>query len=364
MRYLALIFCLLFLALTENVIPQGKRHTVVGISGDQFLINGKLTYEGRYWNGHRIEGLLLNSRMVQGIFDDSNPETVVNWKYPDTGRWDPDRNTAEFVENMQKWHDCGLLSFTINMQGGSPQGYSNLQPWNNSGFKNDGSLKADYLKRLEKILDKADKLGMIPILGMFYFGQDERLDDEKAVMTAVNNLINWLLDKEYRNLLIEIDNECDVSKYDHAILKPARVHELIELVKSKKRNGISYYAGTSYSGGSIPLKNVVKAADFILLHGNGVTDPAKISEMVRKTRNVEGYTIKPVLFNEDDHFNFESEKNNFKSAIESYSSWGYFDYRMKDEEFTDGFQSVPVDWGINSVRKQQFFRLLKEITGF
>jgi len=36
---------------------------------------------------------------------------------------------------------------------------------------------------------------------------------------------------------------------------------------------------------------------------------------------------------------------------------------MKGEAFEDGYQSVPVDWGINSERKKQFFSLLKEITG-
>ena len=41
-----------------------------------FHINGQPTYAGRTWQGHKIEGLLLNSRMVQGIFDDLNPETV------------------------------------------------------------------------------------------------------------------------------------------------------------------------------------------------------------------------------------------------------------------------------------------------
>src|SRR4051794_10232676 len=73
------------------------RKTAVSIDGDKFLINGKPTYEGRRWHDHSIEGLLLNSRMVQGIFDDRNPETQAKWNYPDTKRWDADRNTREFV---------------------------------------------------------------------------------------------------------------------------------------------------------------------------------------------------------------------------------------------------------------------------
>jgi hypothetical protein len=51
------------------------RETTVSIQETDFLINGRPTYEGRTYYGMRIEGLLLNSRMVQGIFDDLNPKT-------------------------------------------------------------------------------------------------------------------------------------------------------------------------------------------------------------------------------------------------------------------------------------------------
>jgi hypothetical protein len=175
-------------------------------------------------------------------------------------------------------------------------------------------------------------------------------------------MVKWLFEKKYRNILIEINNECNV-KYDHDILKPARVHELIDLVRSKEINGYRFYAGTSYGGGTVPKPNVVKSSDFLLIHGNGVTDPSKILAMVTETRKVEGYTPMPILFNEDDHFDFDKEENNFVSALKGYASWGYFDFRMNGESFENGYQSVPVDWGINSARKKQFFNLLKEITG-
>src|SRR5262245_56480102 len=76
------------------------RRTEVSIRGDAFLINGKPTYAGRFWQGKKIEGLLMNTRMVQGIFDDLNPETRGRWAYPDTKQWDPERNTREFVAVM------------------------------------------------------------------------------------------------------------------------------------------------------------------------------------------------------------------------------------------------------------------------
>src|ERR1700730_16602663 len=111
-----------------------NRKTAIGIEGEKFTINGRPTYSGRTWHGKQIEGLLLNSRMVQAIFDDRNPDTVARWAYPDTKKWDPDRNTREFVAAMPLWRKHGLLAVTVNLQGGSPTGYSTAQPWHNSAF--------------------------------------------------------------------------------------------------------------------------------------------------------------------------------------------------------------------------------------
>lgn len=338
------------------------RQTDVTIRGEGFLINGRPTYEGREYQGRKLEGLLLNSRMVQGIFDDLNPETVARWAYPDTGRWDAARNTREFLAAMPSWRAHGLLAFTINLQGGSPQGYSREQPWHNSALTAQGELRPEYLSRLEQILDTADELGMAVILGIYYFGQDERLQDEAAVLRGVDHVVGWVLDQGYRHVLIEVNNECNV-RYDHAILRPERVHELIERVKRITRDGRRLLVSTSYGGGTIPRENVVRASDFLLLHGNGVNDPARIAAMVRQTRQVPGYRPMPILFNEDDHFDFDQPANSFLAAVGEYASWGYFDFRKAGEPFEAGYQSVPVDWRIAHPRKRGFFELLRQMTG-
>jgi hypothetical protein len=85
----------------------------VSIRGEDFYINGQLTYASRTWNGHRIEGLLLSARLVQGIVDDLNPETTNRWIYPDTGKWDAERNTRECITAMPEWREHGLLAFTL-----------------------------------------------------------------------------------------------------------------------------------------------------------------------------------------------------------------------------------------------------------
>ena len=223
-------------------------------------------------------------------------------------------------------------------------------------------MRTDYMKRLERIIDRADELGMVVILGYFYFGQDERLRDEAAVIRATDNATEWIFARGYRNVLVEIDNECNV-RYEHAILQPERVHELIERVKKITRNGRSLLVTTSYGGGTIPKQNVVRAADFLLIHGNDISDPKGISEMVRKIHVMPSYRGVPILFNEDDHYDFEKPMNNFIAAVREHASWGYFDFRMKNEGFDEGYQSVPVNWSISSVRKRGFFTLVGEITG-
>ena len=69
----------LLLLLSACAAPQDgprERRTRVSIAGDAAHINGKPTYEARASQGKKIEGLRLNSRMVQASFDaakDSRP---------------------------------------------------------------------------------------------------------------------------------------------------------------------------------------------------------------------------------------------------------------------------------------------------
>lgn len=363
MKFLPTVLILALLCGWTLAAPAAVRATAVSIVGGDFHINDRPTYAGRSWRGHRIEGLLLNSRMVQATYDDLNPETAQRWAYADTGKWDAERNVREFIAALPEWRRHGLLAVTVNFQGGSPEGYSSKQTWESGAFNADGGLRPAFADRMRRVLDAADAQGMVVILGYFYFGQDQRLRDEAAVLRATDEATRWLLDGGWRNVLVEVNNECDVKAYDHEILKPARVHELITRVRKTEREGRRLLVGTSYGGGSIPRENVVRASDFLLIHGNGVKEPARITRMVEQTRAVAGYRPMPIIFNEDDHENFDQPTNNFAAAIAARASWGWFDYRRKGEGMNEGYQSPPVNWGISSSRKRAFFNYLAEMTG-
>src|SRR5207244_2890856 len=104
---------------------------------------------------------------------------------------------------MPEWKRYGVLAFTINLQGGSPGGQGGRgrgagagRPAGpatpapgggargpggpmveNTAIDQEGNLRPAYMARLQKILDRADELGMAAIVGYFYFGQDQRLKD-------------------------------------------------------------------------------------------------------------------------------------------------------------------------------------------
>jgi hypothetical protein len=301
---------------------------------------------------------------------------------------------------LPRYRAHGLLAVTLNLQGGCPTGYfraerldeilaplspesreaakaqlqgllEHAQPWHNSALDAGGELKESYLGRLETILGALDRLGMVAILGVFYFGQDERLRDEAAVRRGLQNTVQWVLRRGFTNVLLEVNNETNVRRYEHEILQPHRVHELIREAKEITHAGRRLLVGTSYGGRKVPEENVAGASDFLLLHGNGVTDPAKIGEMVAQTRALEAYRARPlpIVFNEDDHFGFERPANNLRAALAAYASWGFFDPgaaaggATARGDYIEGYQLVPVNWRINTPRKRAFFGTVRRITG-
>lgn len=343
-----------------------ETQTIVSIEGDRFLINGKLINEGRTWKGKPIEGLLFNSRMANAIVDDENPATRGVWAYPDE-EFSPARNTREFIAALPDYFAHGLRAIAINIQGGSPQGYSWNQPWRISGFEPNGAIKPDYLTRLNDVVTACDRLGMVVILGLFYWKQSHVLADEAAVRNAVTNTVDWLVARGARNLLLEIGNEVDLP-FAHRIISAERCHELVALAQQRSEGKLNtpkrrLLVSTSLAFTPRFGDDLMAVCDFLLPHGNSVHHPDGIRLQVMRNRTASSYRGQPIIYNEDDHFDFDKPDNNMIAAIGEGASWGFFDYRNIREKYQDGFQSLPVDWTISSPRKKAFFNLLKEMTG-
>lgn len=364
--------------------------TRLTISSDEFHIDDQPTYPGREFEGHKVQGLMFNVRAVQATFDDANPETRKNWVYPDTGVWDPDRNTREFCAALADWRNHGILAFTINCQGGGPLYVPEIyQNYDNNGFTPEGELRPDYAQRIARVLERADELGMVAIVGIFYWIFLRRMEGEagpdqyRIMRRAAHSALEFLESTGRENILVEIANEIEVVvKFTGMDL--FSYEGQAEMVAELKRAHPGLPISTSHMASSvdpengIPADSLIEAVDYVLIHGNG-TRAEELSSKIQSLKAMPVYQAnrKPVLINED-----SPAVPNMEAAWTNYVSWGYYDQgwagqgpdpyewyaplpRWVDRPFDEltGFQTPPVNWSINSPFKKAFFGRVKEITG-
>jgi hypothetical protein len=354
----------------------------VAIAGTEFTLAGEPAYPGRESEGCCVEGLLFNVRAVQAIFDDANPATRSLWAYPDTGVWDPGRNAEEFCRALPSWREHGVLAFTINMQGGGPLYAPEVyQHFDNNGFTPEGRLKPAYADRLAQVLACADALGMVVIVGLFYWIHVQKMADEASVWRAARGALSFLKETGHRNLLIEIANETH-ARFGYECLCPEQAHRMIDQLREEYPQFLystSLVGADVRSGSGLPPASLVEAVDYVLLHGNGTRAPqlAAAINFVRAMRSFQREP-KPIVINED-----SPGLPNLDAAWRAGASWGYFDqgfggsaawagdayvdYRSRPRESRheelSGFQTPPINWTINTDLKRAFFNRVAEITG-
>jgi hypothetical protein len=350
--------------------------TSVSIDGTSFLLNSRPTYEGRSYKGRSIEGLLFNSRMVQAIFDDLNPATSKLWAYPDTGTWDADRNTNDFCNHLADYRACGLLAVTVGLQGGGSLFTKDIyDSYINSAFDPDGSFRPTYFDRLLRVISSADEAGMIVIVNYFYIKQVVLIPDDNTILDITARTSEWLLNTGYDNIIVDVVNEAG-NRFKRPLFGPDGIHQLIDCVKATTVDGRRLLVGASTGGGNeLPQGKWLATEDFSMPHGNGCT-PERLAAKLGRLRTCDEYTAhpRPILINEDGTI-----LDNLEIAIEKYASWGFYaqgygsDYsdlsnnwkmQPRETKFEDlsGFQTVPVNWAINTPEKKRFFERLKLIT--
>src|SRR5262245_17577485 len=106
--------------------------TRVSLRGVGWCINDELTHRGT-----RAEGLLMNVRMVNAVFEDRRRPGL-----------DPAAITDRFLAHVPDYAAHGVNAFTLGLQGGMP-GYEGAL---NSAFEPDGSLREPYLARVARVI--------------------------------------------------------------------------------------------------------------------------------------------------------------------------------------------------------------------
>jgi hypothetical protein len=247
--------------------------TRIALREGRWMINGRLANPGS-----AAEGLLMNARMVNAVFEDRNK--------PD---FDPEANTDRFIARISDYVTHGVNAFTICLQGGMP-GYEGAV---NSAFEPDGSLRSAYLARVERVIRACDRHGAVVILGLYYQRQSAVLRDEAAVRAGVMNAARWVRECGFQNVLLEIANEYPHGGFVHSVIRDPKGQScLIRLAKETAPSLLVTASG--YGDGKVHAE-VAEACDFLTPHWNGTKAediPSRVAELRRFG--------KPIVCNEDD----------------------------------------------------------------
>ncbi|MGC9326395.1 MAG: hypothetical protein ACP5I1_02060, partial [Candidatus Hinthialibacter sp.] len=257
--------------------------------------------------------------------------------------WDPMENTRRFLRVIPDYAAQGVRAFTLNLQGGMP-GYEGAV---NSAFNPDGSLRSEYLNRMEKVIEACNRCGCAVIVGCFYQRQDQILSDEDAVRRALVNAVQWIQRRGFQNVVLEIANEFNHGGFDHAVLQSPRGQ--VELIRLAQQTNPELLVSTSGLGDGKMPEMVAEAADFILIHFNG-TPVGQIPERINALKKFG----KPIVCNEDDKTG-ERAARAMEASVHNGASWGYMNKEVN--------QYIPFEFH-GSQDDPVLYERLKKITSF
>ena len=315
----------------------------ISTQGTKILLDGKLTYSEISQSNPACHGLLMNMRMIQGVFDDKKDVQRFN-RYGKI--FSPEQNTKELIEALPAWYDHGIRAITVGFQGGGPCFSLNNYTIENRPYSEDGtSIDPAYRQRMKDIILAANQIGMVVIVSMFYGAQTRFLKDDNAVYAAVKSVSNFLRDEKFQNVIIEISNEYDVTCFNrHPVLHlPQGIVSLIEMAK---RESGGMYVGCSGTGGNFN-EAICQASDIILIHGND-QNRQRLYNLIQKCKTIK--PERPIVINED-----SQALSNMVVAVDEYVSWGYYNNMTKQEP--------PTYWGITKGEDQFFALRTKELLG-
>lgn len=276
-------------------------------------------------------GKLMNLRLAQALFDD---EWLTEHSF------DPDANTRAVIEALDFYKRHGVLMVNVSLQGGNPgyeaaingiareNGYK-FGPGKGlhvSAFRPDGSLKPQWLHRLERLLRAADRRGMVVNIMYFYQGQDELFESTRAIHRAAHNITDWLIAGNHRNIIIDVANEYDIGpRWDFDQYIPRHIIPLIDEVRDRFQKARFLVPVAVSSGGRMRYpQSVLGQSDIVLLHGNGRSPEEKL----RRARELASVS-RPVLMNEDDNgrettqANLKLETASCDVFFQHAAGWGY-----------------------------------------
>ena len=261
------------------------------------------TYSGAAYRREAL-GKLMNIHLAQALFHDE-------WMREQP--FDPEGNTDAVIQALDFYKSHGVLMIDVSLQGaqaGYDKAVNGIERENIyrsgrergmyvSAFRPDGTLKPEWLGRLESLLRAADQRDMLVNLMYFYQGQDEQFQSTAAIHRAAHNITDWLIAHNVRNVIVDVANEYDLPgpQWDFAGYIPQNIIPLIDEVRECfKHTGYALPIGASSDGRMRYPHSLEGQVDVLLIHGNGRDEKEKARRVV-ELKDV----ARPILMTEDDN---------------------------------------------------------------
>ena len=322
----------------------------------------RLTYTGALYR-RQARGKLMTLRLSQSLFDD---------EWLNKKQFSSNNNTERVIEALDFYKEHGVLALIVSLQAENPAYNERLNEITRdsatkygknrgaliSAFAANGSLKPPWMIRLESLLRAADQRGMVVGLTYFHPAQDEVFSKPEAIVAAARKITDWLVEKNFRNVIINVADEWDLDGYtwDHARFIPENIDRLIELVRERFNHAdYALPIGASSSGKMSYPDSLAQVCDLVLLHGDGRTPSEKLSRL-RQIRS----TGRAIWMIRDDNgrnatpANLSREKASANALFKEGAGWGYMPWKRAHQfpfayvprqtsELTDGMPETERD---------------------
>ena len=113
-----------------------------------------------------------------------------------------DEAARELIDNLPLFVLYGVNTISVYFMGSR---FGDVK-----GYHEDGSLNPVYARRMGRIIEAADRHGMVILIGCLYWGNSRAKWEgwtQKQANAAVANTTAWLKANDYRNVFVDVDNE-------------------------------------------------------------------------------------------------------------------------------------------------------------
>jgi hypothetical protein len=159
-----------------------------------------------------------------------------------------------------------------------------LQTKDRTLFEASGRLDAAVLPHFSRLLDQTAEAGIAVELVLFHPGRDEMFDTPEAILDAARRLTDWLIDRDYRHVLLNPANQWQSPGWDFDHFVPQNLERIAQAIRDRfqqRRTDFALPIALSAPMTADVNRGLAEEADVLIAPGGGPRiDPRRVKRPV------------------------------------------------------------------------------------